>query len=388
MCLGGETTTQAGGTNTSGTGSQTAPAWLQGAAYGNVNAAQNLQKTGFTPYTGQQVADFSPQQAASFGYGADIANATEANVAPTQAALTQALTTAGNAPTVSANSISSQMPQYMNQYVQLALNPQLQQAANAYMLQSQAQQGEATSAGAFGDPREAILKGNLGFNYALENQSLVGQAYNAAYNTAIGAGAQDVSNQLAAQQANAGIWSNQIGQLLAGSNAGFGQQTSAANLENTFGAQQTAQQQAVLNAAVNQWALGQQYPFLTSQNIGGAIGAALPTNVATANTGAGTYQGTTTQPNNAIWGLLGAALGAGGSAVGGAFKPAPVTNFNFPTAAEGGEPEADEPWVVGEQGPELFVPKTAGTIVPYDHLRKLMAQKKDLHVPRNFGIAA
>ena len=32
--------------------------------------------------------------------------------------------------------------------------------------------------------------------------------------------------------------------------------------------------------------------------------------------------------------------------------------------AEGGQPPINKPSIVGENGPELFVPKTAGTIVP------------------------
>jgi len=38
--------------------------------------------------------------------------------------------------------------------------------------------------------------------------------------------------------------------------------------------------------------------------------------------------------------------------------------------AEGGSPPVNKPSVVGEKGPELFVPKTAGTIIPNDQLGK------------------
>jgi hypothetical protein len=37
--------------------------------------------------------------------------------------------------------------------------------------------------------------------------------------------------------------------------------------------------------------------------------------------------------------------------------------------ADGGEPPVDVPSLVGERGPELFIPKTAGTIVPNHALR-------------------
>lgn len=37
--------------------------------------------------------------------------------------------------------------------------------------------------------------------------------------------------------------------------------------------------------------------------------------------------------------------------------------------AEGGNPPVNKPSIVGEQGPELFIPKTAGTIIPNNQLR-------------------
>ena len=36
--------------------------------------------------------------------------------------------------------------------------------------------------------------------------------------------------------------------------------------------------------------------------------------------------------------------------------------------ADGGNPPVNKPSIVGENGPELFVPKSAGTIVPNDKL--------------------
>jgi phage-related minor tail protein len=36
----------------------------------------------------------------------------------------------------------------------------------------------------------------------------------------------------------------------------------------------------------------------------------------------------------------------------------------FPGKADGGPVESNSPYIVGERGPELFVPRSAGTIVP------------------------
>jgi len=53
--------------------------------------------------------------------------------------------------------------------------------------------------------------------------------------------------------------------------------------------------------------------------------------------------------------LLGAITGGGGI-IGGI---ASLLGF-----AEGGEPPTDKPSIVGENGPEIFIPRTAGTIIP------------------------
>jgi len=209
---------------------------------------------------------------------------------------------------VTPSTIASKMSPYMSQYVSMALQPQLQQAANAYMLQSQALNGQATSAGAFGDPRTALAQGNLGLNFALENQGLVGNAYNQAFNTAIGAGAQDVSNDVNAQTTNANLREAALQRQLTGANTIFGADTSGTNMLNALGGQQTAQSQAQLNALYNQWLMAQQYPFQTTALVNSTMGAAQ----------AGAPQTSTTMaPDNTGYGVLGALIGAGGAAAGG-----------------------------------------------------------------------
>lgn len=50
-------------------------------------------------------------------------------------------------------------------------------------------------------------------------------------------------------------------------------------------------------------------------------------------------------------------------------------NTSFPTGfAEGGNPPVGVPSIVGEKGPELFVPRTAGTIIPNNQIANAMQQ--------------
>ena len=70
-------------------------------------------------------------------------------------------------------------------------------------------------------------------------------------------------------------------------------------------------------------------------------------------------------------GLITAGIAYGLTALGG------LTGF-----AEGGDPPINKPALVGEEGPEVFVPKTSGTIIPNDILKdktfKLSGRSKDL----------
>lgn len=395
MCFGSDTTSTSYNQNST----YTPAPYLTQAAQGNLGFAQNLQNQGFQPYTGQMVANFSPQQSASFGQGAGIAGAVTPAMQLAGTGLENYLTQSGTpgAP-ITPNTISSMMSPYMNQYVNLALQPQLAQAANAYMLQNQALQGQATSAGAYGDPRAGIVQGNLGLNYALENMGLVGNAYNAAFNTAIGAGAQDVSNNLNAQIASRNLQLQQLGTQLAGINTAYGQNVGAAQLQNQFGGQQTAQQQAQLNALYNQYLMGLQYPFQTTGLVNQTIGAAVP-----ASPSSGTTSGTstTTAPSNLLSGILGSSIGALGSYAGSSAGSAAITSGLSSMAAmfgEGGEPPVGKPAIVGDKGPEVFVPKEAGTVVPYHRLKKAMDEKRGVstkNLPkrgqpatRNYDLAA
>jgi len=253
MCFGNETTdTQ--------TKTATANPAVASAATNNLSYVQNLENAGFQPYTGQQVANFSPLQNASFNMTAGIANN---GTAPQATSLIDQYASAP-AGSVTPETISSQMSPYMNQYVMQALAPQLQQMNIQNAATNAATDAQATGSGAFGDARTGIEQANNQFNQNVQREGVIGNAYNQAFNTAIGAGAQDVANNLTGQTTNANLMEQSLQRALGGANALEGlqnQQLGVANAENTMGQQQTAQSQAQLTAAYNQWLMSQQYPF-------------------------------------------------------------------------------------------------------------------------------
>lgn len=69
--------------------------------------------------------------------------------------------------------------------------------------------------------------------------------------------------------------------------------------------------------------------------------------------------------------LLGNIFGMS-SAYGSATSYAATAPMGWLGFADGGEPPVNQPSIVGERGPELFVPKTAGTIVPNHQLSSMM----------------
>jgi len=246
---------------------------VSSAATGNLDFVKNLQDKGFTPYGGQQVAGFSPQQQQSFG----LTDAIVGNGTAPQA--TNLINQYSNAPaqSVSTGTIADNMSPYMNQYVMQALAPQMRQMDIQNAATNNATNAQATGAGAFGDARTGIEQSNNAFNQNVQREGVIGNAYNQAFNTAIGAGAQDVSNQNQTQQANAGYAETALGRALGGSTALQGlqnQQLGVAQAQNQMGQQQTAQQQANLTAQYNQWLMAQQYPFQTAQLMNSTTGTA------------------------------------------------------------------------------------------------------------------
>ena len=60
--------------------------------------------------------------------------------------------------------------------------------------------------------------------------------------------------------------------------------------------------------------------------------------------------------------------------------------FSIPFLAEGGMARRNHPYVVGERGPELFIPNNSGTVVPNDQLQDMMSQPSGGNISVNFTV--
>ena len=196
---------------------------------------------------------------------------------------------------------------FMNPYIQQSLNPQLQLLNQQTGIRGAAEQGAATSAGAFGGSREALMNSLNQQSGNLAAQQAIGQGYNQAYTNAMqnmqyGAGLGLQGQQAANAALGTGIGAaGQLGSL-GGQQLGAQQNIIAA--QSQAGGQQQQQQQNIINQAIQNYATAQQYPEqqLSFMN---AMLRGLPTQQATTNT----YQATPSTLNQ-ITGLGIAGLGA------------------------------------------------------------------------------
>jgi hypothetical protein len=152
----------------------------------------------------------------------------------------------------------NQIGGYMNPYVQQALAPQLDELRRQYGISGTQQAAQATQAGAFGGSRDAIMAAENQRNLGTAQNQAIGNAYNNAFNAA-----QNQYNQSGAFQLQA----NQAGMQNANQLANLGQQQLTSQegiygLQNQTGAQQQAQQQAIINQSMTDYANAQQYPLM------------------------------------------------------------------------------------------------------------------------------
>ena len=204
---------------------------------------------------------------------------------------------------------------YMNPYLSATLAPSLALQQQQFGQLGAQEQGAATQANAFGGGREAVMQGLNQQNEMLAQNQLVSNAYNNAYNTAntnmqqaATLGMQGAATGLSginAQQAGYAGAGTQASNLANIGTQNLAAQTSILGTQNTMGAQQQAQQQAVINQAIQNYANTQNYPMQQAYNLEGLYTGT----GATANQTQTQYQAAPSLVNTAA-GLGTAAIGA------------------------------------------------------------------------------
>lgn len=274
--------------DTSGTSTYTPTPLLASALDSNLANAQALTGTPFQPYTGQQVAAFTPDQTQAQGDLADIAD-DQTGSAPLNAAIGAAQGAADYTPqTVQAPLLSNtDLTPYLNPYQSDVVNTTMQQMLRQQQIADAGDQAQATAANAFGGSRSAVLQNLNDASYNLNDAQTLAGLNQSNFNQAQSAAQSDLNHQMAASQANqnAGIQAGQLNLGGAGALANMGNEqlnqalTQASALNSAGGAQQQ-NQQAQLNAAYQQWQLAQQYPLMMQQMMNSTLGT-FPSNYGT-----------------------------------------------------------------------------------------------------------
>jgi Chaperone of endosialidase len=313
------------------------------------NFAKSLASSPFNAPL-QGVAGFNPTQGTAFGRISDLAGAPNSNN-PFYNQEANAFSAYGSAPASKifapsvlgggTNAATASLSDYINPNLSITLNPALQEIARQALIAKNGPGGvgsAATTAGAFGDARQGVENANVDEAAMRQAAQATGQAYQNAFNTAAALRGADISNIMGAQTTNANLNEQALNRILGSGNAlqnlasyttGTGLNLDQALLASGNQQQQNAQQQA--NAIYNQ----------QLQNLLGPYQYQLPALTAGANVLNATQPKTTTtsQPNNALWNILGTlggslfsglGQGAGLSAGQSLFTSAPAASGYFP----------------------------------------------------------
>lgn len=153
--------------------------------------------------------------------------------------------------------------QYMSPYIQNALQPTLREMQRQYAITGAQEAGKATAAGAFGGTREALMQAENERNKNIAMNQAIGQGYQQAFTQgqqaqqqALGMGLQGLQGAQAGY-GQLGQLGTQLGQL---GTAQLAAQQGILGTQAQMGGAQQAQQQNIINQAIQNYAMAQQYP--------------------------------------------------------------------------------------------------------------------------------
>lgn len=155
----------------------------------------------------------------------------------------------------------AQAGQYMDPYMQNVVGIQQREAQRASEMQRNQNQAQAVQQGAFGGSRQAIVEAERQRNLGTQMGDIQARGLQDAYSR--GQTQFNTEQQLREQsrQYGAGLGLQGLQTALQGAGQQFGQQKDILGLQNQFGGQQQAQEQARINAESQNFAAQQRYPY-------------------------------------------------------------------------------------------------------------------------------
>jgi hypothetical protein len=307
-----------GGSSSTQTSTKVDPALMALYNQNYANASASADKYAYTPYTGEQVAGFTPAQQQSFGILTNAATDPTSTNALKQSMgvfsdLSNYQPTQVQAKTVANTDLSP----YLNPYTQDVINSSLATLNQQRGQQQVADNASATAANAFGGTRQAVQRALTSGQYDLNSANLIANLNSQNFNQAQQAALNDITqgnqvgefnatnaNTAAQLRGNAALGGAQLGQDY------LNQLIQQGGILNNVGAQQQSLQQAQDEAAYQEFLRQTQAPIVAQQLRNQALGMIPQQATTTSNT----------QSSPGIGGILGGigslALGLGTMGVG------------------------------------------------------------------------
>lgn len=218
--------------------------------------AEALTNAPYQAYGGQRVAEFSPLQQQSMQAAANLGPAQQLGTG-TQMAGIAGLQGIGAGQQYAQQATSpGSMQAYMSPYTNLALEPQMREAARRSAMEGQTQQAMAAQRGAFGGSRSGLIEAERQRNLGQLQSDIYGKGMQTAFEQA--RQAQQFGADLGLRGAGMGLQAaGTLGQL---GQTQFGQQEAAMRAQAGAGALQQQQSQRALDQAYQDFLTQRGYP--------------------------------------------------------------------------------------------------------------------------------
>lgn len=287
----------------------TAPPAQVTAAYNSLmDRATNVSETPYEAYTGQRVADFTPDQLQAMSGVTNMGNLAQPYISEGAGYMRD-----------SASPVTQQALQpYMNPYQQSVIDATLARTAQADAQAQNQVTGNAALRGALGGDREGVMKAELAGQQKLARDQTVAGLNQQNYTQALAAFQADQ-----ARKAQTGFGISSLGTVA--QNAELARLQAALGIGN----QQQQQTQAGLNVPYQNYLEQRAYPFQTSQWLAQMLGASTP-QLGSTTTTRGPKPNTWNQALGGLTALGSFLLSTGGRvgyADGGPITPLPATSY-------------------------------------------------------------
>ena len=287
------------------------PEWAKPYAKETLGKGQALTQTPYQTYGGERQAGFTPLQQQSFGGAAQMQpSQLGAQAGQLAGAATMGALGTNYNPYETGGFTSQTAGQYMNPYLEQAMEPQLREAQRASQMQGVADQGQAVRAGAFGGGRQAIIESERQRNLGQLQGDIRAKGYMSAFDQAQQQFSREQQLREQSRQYGAGLGMQGLqtalqgaGQMGALGGQQFAQGMDINKLQNLYGQQQQAQEQAGLTQKYQDFQAQQKHPYQQLEFMSNLL----------RGTPMGTVSSLYQAPSNNLGTLAGLGIGAYGS---------------------------------------------------------------------------